>query len=384
MAIKKRIKIKPIEDVELHYKRNELVSYITIPDTIDENTGVFFVVNDFKEDANSEAMKEELRPFICEKTNCIVVGVNYFGYLRGKSIEFNQSFISNINRIYGLNLSPENFKPLKSDTEAFVMIASAIVNKRISTMDIRCQPIIKTGNGEYQSWGFLPALDNLLVLGKILQEYNINKKRIFVYGKNYGGYIAYLMAKFAPNTFTAVIEREGYSKAELRHIVGGEIMEPDTEIRLNIQGYDHDFTIACAADNPWTIENEDSPNYFSDAHRKIRSLLAENHRIPNSKTKYFCYHTQDNGFSSFKHKEKLVELLKATNEVEFQKASSEEPFTNLSDREFLDRFFETHDINTFKASAETDFDKNSKLSFDCGVREYVFEYSQNGDLKVTL
>ncbi|MBI9056063.1 MAG: DUF2920 family protein [Bacteroidales bacterium] len=368
------MKIIPHKDIELNVERESLVSFLFLPEQLDENTGVFFYVNDLNDKAESDYNKAVLFPAIAEKTNCIVVSVNYFGYLRGERIEFSEAFINNLNRIYALSFSSSVFKALNNDKEAVVLIANNIVKKGISSLDVRCQPILKTGKNEYQSWGFLPAIDIITVLGKIIKEYSINKSRIFAYGKNYGGYIAHLMGKYAPNTFTAIIERDAFCKTKLNHIVGGEVMEPDSEIRLNISGYGQDFTIACASNNPWTIEDEDSKFYFSDSHRKIRNLLAENHRLP-SKTKYFMYHSEDNLQTTLAEKEKLVSLLKETNEVVFKKASERNLFMKISDLDFLEKVIDEYNLKNLVSTAETDFDKNSSLTFECGEVNYVFDYS---------
>ena len=379
-----REKIIPHQDIELEFSREPLLYYLCTPDSHNSDSGIMMVINEFKGGSDSDYFKNELAPFLCEKFNCIVAGVNYFGYQRGRKIEFSEAFINNINRIYALTFNNELINSAKNDKQVYTIIANHLVGKGITALDPRCQPIMKTGKNEYQSWGFLPAIDNLTALGDLLKKYDINKNRIFVYGKNYGGYIAQLMGKFAPNTFSTIIEREGYSKSVLRHIVGGEIMEPDSEIRLNIQGYDHDFTISLASNNPWTIEDENSPYYFSDSHRKIRSLLQEKHKIP-SKTNYFVYHTEDNGFSSIENKEKCVELLKKTNTIEFNRAPVYDPYTNLSDIEFLDKFLEEHDLKDLESSNDqTDFDLNSELDFDCGEKDYIFEYSEEGNLSVRI
>ena len=377
-----RRKYQPHPDIELKYERSDVTAFITIPDQIDKNTGVFIVVNDLNEKGSDDFKKDELAPYLCEGLNCIVLFVNYFGYLRGERIVFTESFLNNLNRIYDLSITEEHINHFESDRDVFSFIADSIVQKHISSLDIRCQPILKTGNNEYQSWGFLPAVDNLTVLGQVMSEFEINPRRIFAYGKNYGGYVALLMGKYAPNTFSAIIERNSYVKSSLQHIVSGEVMEPDSEIRLNITGYGHDFTISCAADNPWTIEDENSPYFFSDSHRLIRNLLVEKHRIK-SQTQYFSFHSTENPYSNISEKEGMVKLLSETNGIEYRRLKENE--FHMDDKEFLQSFFQDHaDESLNVKKTETDFQSGTHLEFITSDKVYNFNYSKNGTLAIKL
>src|ERR1700675_2140186 len=62
--------------------------------------------------------------------------------------------------------------------------------------------------------GVLPALDGLQVVHRLLGEHGLNRRRTFLLGTSYGGYIAGMMAKFAPATFRMVVDNSGFSSAQ--------------------------------------------------------------------------------------------------------------------------------------------------------------------------
>lgn len=374
----------PHPDIELGTERQELESYLTFPEGgINDETGVIMVIPGLGEYTEADYYKNELRPYLADKLNCIAVGVNYFGIFRNSQIQVSPSFIYNINRIYSLNLSTENFTAAKSAVEVYRIMAEAIIKRGVTSLDIRCQPYLITGRGEYQSWGLLPAIDHLQVLGEVLDGYDVNLGRIMTYGKGYGGYIGHLMAKYAPYTFSAVIEREAYAKSEIKHIVSGELIEPDYLFSFDIDGSTVKFTIASTCNNPWTIEDENSAFYFSDSHRQIRSLLIDEHR-KDSDTAFFISHSEDNPNSRVNEKDQVVDILNQHCIVNYHRISGDEKPSYESDREFIEYLLGENALIGQKASLDNDFSRNSDHIFHCGGKSYCFSYNNNGTLKVTV
>ncbi len=368
-----KLVLEPHPDIELGVERKEIEAFLTMPARgITPDTGVIMVVNGLGEPANSDYQQNVLRPYLADKLNCIAVGVNYFGVYRNSQIQIRPSFLYNINRIYGLNLSMESFAGAQNGVEIYRIIAEAVLAKGVTSLDLRCQPHLITGKDEYQSWGFLPAIDCLQVLGEVLQKYDLNKHRILALGKHYGGYIALLMGKYAPHTFSAVIDCNGYSRAELKHIVSGELMEPDYMFSFNLNN-DMKFYIASACNNPWTIEDESSPQYFSDSHRMIRSLLYEKHRVQ-SGTCYYIYHSEDNGMTSIYDKDRCVEILQRYNTVFYNRIPAGEKEAEPTDIELFDRLLAKHRENLQKPDDDTDFSLNSSHTFECNGQDYIFSY----------
>ncbi|MGS0763311.1 DUF2920 family protein [Syntrophomonas curvata] len=375
------IKLNPHPDIELGMEREEIEAFFTLPDTgINSDTGVIMVINELGELADSDYQQNELRPYLADKLNCIAVGVNYFGVYRNSQIQLRPSFLHNINRIYNMNLTLESFTGVQSAVDLYRIIAEAVISKGITSLDIRCQPHLITGKDEYQSWGFLPAIDCLQVLGEVLQRYKLNTRKILAFGKRYGAYIALLMGKYAPHTFSAIIDREAYSRVELKHVVSGEIMEPDYLFSFDLNN-DMKFYIASACNNPWTIENESSPQYFSDSHRMIRSLLCEKHRV-HSESCYHIFHSEDNGVASIYDKDRCVEILQQYNTVFYNRMAAGDKEASQTDIELFDRMLTNHGGNMQKNSADTDFSRGSNYMFDCGAKSYEFRFDSGGNIQV--
>jgi hypothetical protein len=391
-----KITVIPHPDIELGWERTEIDAFLTLPESgINDDTGLIMVVDGFDGRADSAYQREELRPYLADKFNCIVVGVNYFGIFRKALYQIKPEFLFNINRIYGLELSLENFKNVQSEEGFYRIIAESVIQRGITSLDIRCQPTIKTGKDEYQSWGLLPAIDCLQVLGEVMKRYDLNQKRIMAYGNGYGAYIALLMAKFAPHTFSVIVDREAYSRAELKHIACGEVMEADYIYAFNIKFSDLKFTIASGSNNPWTIEDELSPYYFSDSHRRSRSLLEEKHRME-SETRYYILHSAE-ALASLDDKDKCVSLLKNYNKVFYNRipeiyADTAEDFkrfpheslNKVPDKEIFEWLAELDENNLAKDSAATDFTLNSKHIFDCGEKKYEFQLDDEYNISVKI
>ncbi len=399
-------------DIELGRERRPLEAFLTFPEAgINEDTGIFLLIDGLGGRANSQYQSDELRPFVADTFNCVAVGVNYFGIARNEVLNITPEFLYNFNRIYGLNLSLESFKLVQGEDDIYRVIAEAVIGRGITSVDVRCQPTLETGRGEYQSWGFLPAIDCLQVVGEVLKTYPLNPGRIMAYGSGYGGYIALLLGKFAPHTFSVIMERGAYCRSELKHIACGEVMEADYIYSFAIRFSDLRFTIAAGSKNPWTIEDELSLAYFSDSHRRIRSLLAEGPRMV-SPTRYYILHAEDDDIVPVADKDLLVERLRDYAPVYYQRVPGsggerevlddsvvkEEngkengakdlfPLLDLnkaSDRDLLQCLSQVEQDESIPEKRDTDFTLNSRYIFDCGEKHYEFSFADSYELQVTL
>lgn len=398
--------IEPHPDIELGRERRPLEAFLTFPEGgINEETGIFLLIDGFGGRANSSYQSEELRPFVADAFNCVAVGVNYFGIARNEVLNITPEFLYNFNRIYGLELSRESFNLVQSEDDIYRVIAEAVIGRGITSVDVRCQPTLETGKGEYQSWGFLPAIDCLQVLGEVLKNYPLNSSRIMAYGSGYGGYIALLLGKFAPHTFSMIMERGAYCRSELKHIACGEVMDADYLYSFSIRFSDLKFTISAGSKNPWTIEDELSPAYFSDSHRRIRSLLAEGQQVV-SPTRYYILHREDDDIVAVTDKDLLVSRLRDYALVYYQRLPSagredlddssandeigEKGLFSLpdigqaSDKELLHCLQQLEREEGIPKRRETDFTLNNHHVFDCGEKVYDFSFADTYELQVTL
>lgn len=387
--------IKPHEDLEINRPRQNLEYFVRLPKAgIGPNTGIMLVIDGFGGAANSYYQINEVRPYLADRYDCIVAGVNYFGIGRAGGYNIMEAFYYNINHIYGLGIRAEQFAHVSSINQFFIEIAQRLLPKGVINLDVRCQPMMVTSRGEYQSWGVLPAIDCLQVLGELLKQYpGINRSRLIAYGHSYGGYIAQLMAKFAPNTLSVVIDKGGYIKSELCHIATGELMEPDHVIKIPIEDFPLPFEISASSDNPWTLEDETSPYYFSDSHRRIRNLAVEDHQTE-SATRYYIFHSALDRIVPVDKKEQYVRLLGKYHPVVFRKMEQKDvdngtvkQLTNdlgINHQDLFDLVAKEEKYDFAKESQDNDFSLSNVYKFPCGETDYIFSYKEDYSLSVKL
>lgn len=378
-------KFIPHEDVELGYTRKLLEYYVTIPQKgLNSQTGLVLMISGFGDRADSNYQTEKLRPYLADKHNVVVAATNFWGTFRSLEVDITMDWLREVSDQYNIPL--ERVKQ-EFESKPFLEAVRSIVQYRgMKWLDRHCQVPFITGRGEYQSFGFLPALDYLVLLGEILKKYSINHKRIIAFGSSYGGYIAQLLGKYAPNTFSAIIDNSGYSRAPLKHVVGNEILEPD------FQGEYMGCKFAASYNNPWTIMDELSPFYFSDACRQIRSLLVKKHRV-SSETQYYIFHSSEDDLISVEDKDKAVAILREFNTVSYSRIGRSgidgKIFKTLkhgmdaSLRGLFDLVVEKSGNGLAKKDETTDFSLGSSLNFDCGAMNYMFEYQPDLSVKVS-
>lgn len=385
-------RIKPHPDIELGFSREELDYYVTLPGAgITEETGVILTIPGFGGLADSVYQSEKLNPYLAEKYNCIVVSMNYFGIYRSMETRLDNQFIENMERIYGVPAT--YWDDVSLDNDFYMKVGELLERKGITALDHRCQALMITAREEYQSFGFLPALDCLTVLGEVLRNYPlVNKKKLIAYGSSYGGYIAMLCGKFAPDTFSVIIDNSGFSRSEMKYIAGRELLESDFAVTVNVKN--KSVTLPLAYNNPWTIMDETSPHYFGDSHKQIRNLLLREHRVK-SNTRYYIFHCEEDQIASVEDKDKVVTLLNMFNSTSYKRVGKQDidgvlfktyaHAMNASLRKLFDHVVEQDgEYGLVKESIHNEFSMNKTNSYNCGNKNYVFNFNDDHTMNVTI
>ena len=385
--MEKRFAIPSHPDIELGFNRNELEYFITFPHKpVDSGTGLIMVISGFGDRADSPYQKEKLRPYLADKYNCLAVGVNYFGISvksprKGFNYITDEHFPDNIQAAYGIEPGAYILSGvLKTD-----VLADMLKQRGIRRLDAVCRLVRTYLDGEYQSFGFLPAIDCMTVVGDILKRNKIDKKKIMAFGSSYGGYIALLLGKFAHKTFSLIVDNSGFINTSLANIAGKEFVSEES---LLINGVAFPFV----EDSPWTVIDETAPNYFSDGHRSIRNLIAKEH-MKETETSYYIFHSQQDQIIKIAEKDRLVDLLKSKSKhVYYKRVSSADIdgrlFKNLdhgmsaSLRGIFDCAAGAEKNIMSKLSEETDFDLGSSYLFSCGRSFYKFRFGTDFGLTV--
>ena len=373
------INFEVLSDPELQRDRLPRHLMVQIPQNgINEETGVLLIFeNNLQQPLRGYELNQE-KEILANQENLIVANMNYFGLRNTHDIMLPPSFSHNLRMIYGEDIGdPAWCKELSGGT--IEKIAQQIKTRHhCNYLDLRCMVQINHLEGEYESWGFLAAVDGLCALGEILRRYQPNRRKIMVMGRRYGGYVAQLMGKYAPATFAAVIDNGGYCRSHLNHIVGNETT--DTDLQLVIENEDQKVcTMQAFYDNPWTIEDETSNLYFGDANRLIRSLFHAPNRT-SSETKYYIRHAVDDPFVTIKEKDRCVSLLQQINQVYYDRLETALP---LSFVQLFEQAKTKAEGSLKKTSNETDFSLGVQRKFVCGDSVYTFQYEANYGLTVS-
>lgn len=381
----------PHPDIELGVARAPLEYFITLPTAgINAETGVVLAICGYGETPDDEYQAEKFRPYIADKYNCIAVGVKYFGITRSPVID-DASFIENIAEIYGVPtrhfLDEDNSMRYKTVDDLLPHLFDLLRNKNIKRLDLRCRPGVRLEK-DYHSFGLLPAIDNLMVLGEVLKDYPVRKDKLIAFGSSYGGYIAMLVGKYAPHTLAVVIDNSGFSRVRMIDILGGEFRCEGRTL-----GNSNSGIIYGACYNGWTITDETAPNYFCDSFRVIRNLFVDEHRVP-SQCRYYIFHSPQDIVAPVVDKDKTVEVLRRYNDVTYKRITPSDidgrifknmdHAMNASLRGLFDIVAELDAQRLSKDGHLTDFDIESQNIFDCGEYKYRFCFDRNYNIEVVL
>ncbi len=223
----------------------------------------------------------------------------------------------------------------------------------------------------------------------MISKHRIRLSEIHLLGTSYGGYIALLMAKFAPHTFNVVIDNSGFVMAQFSEIYPSVVRASGSYAR-NIDGIRYEVPVA--ASSIW--ENDElSYFYFSDANKMIRNLSVKEHMV-NSETKYFIYHSVHDLVAPFPHKKRMCEQLQDFAHVDLMSVDRESIDGSLfktvqhgmqaSLRGLFDLSYEKSlGVGSAKA-AETDFHRKSSHVFSCLDKRYHFDYDLELGVSVSV
>ena len=371
----------PHPDFENGVQRGPIDYTVNFPDNgINADTGIAFFIDGFGHDPALD-YSILVRRYIASRYNCLCIGVAYFGcrLLTRFDIEPGPDFFANVQRHHGLVLVP------RSDAPAGAVLAEALGGIRksgITRLHDDCIGQISFRN-EYMSFGVLPALDHFQVLDRILKTYPVNKKRIFAFGTSYGGYLAMLLGKLAPNTFSAIIDNSGfvasnqqvYANLPLRAVQYG--VDIATRRKLDI----------------WSTSRW-SKHFFWDHHALIRTLLEPRH-INESPTRYYLYHSRDDEMVPAAKKREFAALAKGRLKVDLQVVTPADldgiMFKTMGHamEASLPHLFDHAYGKVLRDQPEggtgtTDFDLKSTYRFPCGKRSYSIAFGGPSGVTMSL
>lgn len=205
--------IKGADDYELGIpRRSPLVYHLTAPSSC-RSAGLAFVIPSLGEDAGGASLVE-LRRHLAQAHGLMAVTVEY------------HCFRSRLSDGARLDISAEEFTEL---TNVCARHGIALLDRSFLLPVLHQLPIayefevrIVPPRDDYQDLGFMQVLDHLSVLRNLMKQPEaFDTGNIMAMGGGYGGYLAHLLAKLAPNTVRAVFEHSAPVQAPRSYLFGG-------------------------------------------------------------------------------------------------------------------------------------------------------------------
>jgi hypothetical protein len=356
----------PPADIELGFPRKPLTYVAALPPGgIGADTGFMLFICPWGMVPGGDYCSKVLLPRLAERHDCVVAAANYFGILikyPAKAMLMPPAGLTGaVRRLLGDDIAR---LPVAGQLAALSRAGVEQLPHDLA-FSLSCFP-------EYQSFGLMPALDNIAVLADVLSRFPVRRDRLYCFGSSYGGYIASLMLKILPNTFHAVIENSGFARARLPEMAGahfgGHHMVALKGVRVPIQEL-----------SPWEFADAASPRFISKAVLDIRDCLIADHYAP-SKSFLRSYHSIEDEIVPIGEKRQFWDLLSERMPVRGVEVSAdmvdgrlfktighgmEASLLDLAAAALMDLPFSAED-------SATDFDRGIERNLAAGDRTYRF------------
>lgn len=356
-------------DIELGFPRSPIRYRVATPETgLGAGTGVFFYVHGYGS-AFDDAYSDKMLTWAADRYNCIAVAVDYFGSnIHGTpNAQLSPTFFSTLRQEHGITIEASSDI---SYHDLLRLIVGALAQRGVTHLSPRC--LLINDVSPYNNFGLLAALDHLQVLADILAAQHIDKRRIFLLGTSYGGYVAGMLLKLAPRTFRLLIDNSGFSCAK--------------DSIASVLGYQSwIFGKSCAQTRTpihWD-ENPAALNHFAEWHEMLRDLTLRPH-VTATPTRLMAYHSCQDEIAPTVTKRRLVEtyagLVPYTQRIITQDDLDGRCFKSLTHgmeaslRGLAEMSFDAYEGHGAEAENITDFDLGSHYVFDCGELDFVMSY----------
>lgn len=253
---------QPVPDLELGIPRQPVRFDLRLPSGgLRPDTGLVFYIHGWGA-RYDDAYAAKLLPYLADRHNCVAVSVDYQGSVAhaGFSMVPAPDFFAKLAEHHGVQVTaPTGVAPL----QIAQMVLAQMAQRGITQLHPECAFL--RGSEAYSNFGLLPALDHLQVLHRVQAELPLDKRRIYVIGTSYGGYVAMMAAKLAPNSFKLVVDNSGFSSAaDTLAVYGmGELCSSRPAVRL----------LSRVAFSP----NPANSYYLTPSMRRIRAVGVDEH-----------------------------------------------------------------------------------------------------------
>lgn len=369
----------PHADVELGVQRSSMRYLSYAPESgTDRHTGLIVYLAGYGMDPCG-GYAQSLLPYLANRHNCVAVSVDYFGanlWQKSTLAPF-PDFFTRLAEHYGIEITAPKDLDIR---QLLLSLAELLRRNGITRLHDDCR--LAAISSEYNSMGLLPALDALQVVHRLVATMRLDKRRLFLIGTSYGGYIAELMAKLAPNTFRMVVDNSGFSSAA---------DDPDGVMGLSkvVLG---GVAMAGHALRAWSNDPA-KPNFFSFARQQIRDLHDRGHVLANT-ARIYAYHVPGDGVASTEQKLRLrdsyagrvafdLSIIGETR-LDGRVFKTLDHGMNASLRGLFDLSYEKYLADGGALADHTDFDLALEHVFPCRGADYRLRYSPSGGVAATI
>ncbi len=258
------------------------------------------------------------------------------------------------------------------------------LNRHLVEIDKSAQitATIKPGKEEYQNGGVMQALDIINAVEHALKNNpHIPAENIILVGSSYGGFIANLASKFAPNTFRAVFDNSSWATPHFGYVVGREYGLSE----FNHQLHSH-ISVQCYVRSAWTLK-KNLPNTFDGKRFYVRGFTTE--QIAElakyqPQTFYYFIHAENDTVASTESKIQMaremiqhgmqvqMEVIEAA-DVDGQYIKTIEHGMDLSMLTFFSKAYQY--IAGYQPETVNDFAKQSIIHYPSAECVYEFDFS---------
>jgi hypothetical protein len=259
-----------------------------------------FVIHGFGQDTASD-YDVKLRRHIAESYGMVAVTVEYHCYRSRPEIGAQYLFTEEALMVLQ-GLAQRCGMREEVSLSNLSAVVEAVGSRLAKPWEIRVKLV--PPNGDHQNFGVLQSLDHLYVLDHLVRNGpEFDRRRIWLFGSSHGGYLAHLLHKFAPNSFSAIIDNSGYTRANRNYLGAGS----EYAVKAG------NLTLGCSVASSWQFENVYGPNFFGIGQDLIRQVtyrphIVESRRAALSACRIRMTNSRADRVSPFALKSKLNDL----------------------------------------------------------------------------
>lgn len=280
-------------DIEFGYARKPSKCVIAVPQAgVNSETGLFIVIAGYGQSPFEPYFRDMLLPYIAAKSNSVVACMDYFGasVKRPNSFTPHQLFFVELHKHLGVSVeAPAELKINELVDGLLEQLYAQGVRELPPSCRLKINP-----KEEYHSFGLLPALDHLSLINDLQNRYSLDRRKTYVLGTSYGGYVALLMHKFAAERLCMIIDNSGFS----------EVVEDLFSRNARIAQYKGiEFH---ALEPPFWSKEPDAEHHMNKAMEMVRDLKETSH-MHNSSTRIYSFHSVNDTVAPTQTKNQLAD-----------------------------------------------------------------------------